>query len=51
MTRSVGIPDLLVAAVAEHHRVAVLHYDADFDHVAAITGQPAEWVVERGAVP
>lgn len=51
MTRSVGIADLLVAAVAEHHRVAVLRYDADFDHVAAVTGQPAEWVVDPGAVP
>lgn len=48
MTRSVGIPDLLVAAVAELHRVTVLHHDADFDHIASITGQPAEWVVPRG---
>jgi predicted nucleic acid-binding protein len=48
MTRSVGISDLLVAAVAELHRVTVLHYDADFEHVAAITGQPVEWVVPRG---
>lgn len=48
MTRSVGIPDLLVAAVAELHRVTVLHYDTDFDHVASITRQPAEWVVPRG---
>jgi predicted nucleic acid-binding protein len=48
MTRSVGIPDLLVAAVGELHRVTVLHDDADFDHIAAITGQPAEWVAPRG---
>ncbi|HEU0127754.1 MAG TPA: PIN domain nuclease [Pseudonocardiaceae bacterium] len=51
MTRSVGIPDLLVGAVAELHRVTVLHYDADFDHISGITGQPTEWVVPRGAVP
>jgi predicted nucleic acid-binding protein len=48
MTRAVGIPDLLVAAVAERHRVTVLHYDGDFDHVAALTGQAAEWVAPRG---
>ena len=51
MTRSAGIPDLLIAAVAERHRVIVLHYDADFEHVAAITGQPVEWVAPRGDVP
>lgn len=50
MTRAVGIPDLLIAAVAERHRVTVLHYDADFEHVAALTGQPVEWVVPRGTV-
>ena len=49
MTRAVGMADLLVAAVAELHRVVVLHYDADFDHVGAVTGQPVEWVVPRGA--
>jgi predicted nucleic acid-binding protein len=48
--RAVSIPDLLVAAVAEIERLAVLHYDADFDLVAAITGQPVEWVVPRGSV-
>lgn len=50
MTRAVGINDLLVAAVAERHRVTVLHYDADFEHVAEITGQPVDWVVPRGSV-
>ena len=49
--RSVGLPDLLVAAVAEQEHVAVLHYDADYDLVAQITGQPVRWVVPRGAVP
>jgi predicted nucleic acid-binding protein len=44
------VPDLLVAVVAEVHRVPVLHYDDDFHRVAAITGQPVEWVVGRGAV-
>lgn len=50
MTRAVGIPDLVIAAVAERHRVTVLHYDSDFVHVAAITGQPVDWVVPPGAV-
>ena len=28
----------------------VLHYDADFDRIAAVTGQPCEWVVPAGSV-
>ncbi|GAA1664426.1 type II toxin-antitoxin system toxin ribonuclease C21 [Glycomyces endophyticus] len=46
--RSVKIPDLLVAATAERHRVRVLHYDRDFDHIAEVTGQATEWVVPAG---
>ena len=49
--RSVGLPHLLVAAVAEREHVTVLHYDADYDLVAQITGQPVRWVVPRGVVP
>jgi predicted nucleic acid-binding protein len=49
--RAVKLPDLVIAAVAENHRLVLLHYDSDFDHVAAVTGQAAEWVVARGAVP
>jgi len=49
--RAVGFPDLLVAAVAERERVTVLHYDADYDLIARITGQPLQWVVPRGTVP
>jgi predicted nucleic acid-binding protein len=48
--RAVPLPDLLIAAVAERHRVTVLHYDADYDLIAATTGQPAEWVVPRGSI-
>lgn len=44
------VPDLLIAAAAEAHGLAVLHYDADFDRIAAITGQPCEWVVPAGSV-
>jgi predicted nucleic acid-binding protein len=49
--RAVGLPDLLVAAVAERERVTVLHYDGDYDLIAKITGQPVRWVVPRGTVP
>ncbi|MBO0807549.1 MAG: PIN domain nuclease [Actinobacteria bacterium] len=49
--RAVGLPDLLVAAVAERERVTILHYDGDYDLIAKITGQPAQWVVPRGTVP
>jgi len=49
--RAVGLPDLLIAAVAERERVTVLHYDSDYDLIAHITGQPTQWVVPRGTVP
>jgi len=44
------VPDLLIAAVAEAASLTVLHYDADFDHIAAVTGQPTQWIVERGSI-
>jgi predicted nucleic acid-binding protein len=44
------IPDLLIAAAAEEHGLTVLHYDADYDLIAAVTGQPCQWVVPAGAV-
>ena len=44
------VPDLLVAAVAEATSLTVLHYDADFDHIATVTGQPTQWIVERGSI-
>lgn len=43
------IPDLIIAAAAEASGLVVLHYDADFDRIAAVTGQPMEWVVPRGS--
>ena len=48
--RAAGVIDLLSAAVAEHHGAVVLHYDADFEHIAATTGQPHKWVVPRGTL-
>ena len=49
--RGVGIPDLLIAAVAERAEVAVLHYDGDFDLIGSVTGQKVEWIVPSGSVP
>ena len=46
----VPLPDLLIAAVAEVNGLAVIHYDADFDRIAAVTGQLCEWVVPRGSI-
>ena len=46
-----GIPDLLIAAVAERNALTVLHYDKDFDLIAKVTGQSMEWVVPAGSVP
>jgi predicted nucleic acid-binding protein len=44
------IPDLLIAAAAEGRSLSVLHYDADFDRIAAVTGQPCQWVLPAGSV-
>ena len=31
-------------------RCDVLHFDADFDQIASVTGQGCEWVVRAGAI-
>lgn len=46
--RAVSIRDLLIAAVAERAGLVVVHYDADFDLIAAVTRQPMQWVVPKG---
>lgn len=48
--RSVTIPDLLIAAAAELAGATVWHYDEDYDRIAAVTGQPTEWIVPRGTL-
>lgn len=48
--REIGMADLLIAAVAERHAVALLHYDSDFETIAEVTGQDARWVVPQGSV-
>ena len=44
------LPDLLVAAAAEALHLSVLHYDVDFEHISAVTGQAHQWVVPAGTV-
>ena len=46
----VPIPDLIIAATAEAAGLIVLHYDRDYDVIAEVTGQPVEWVAERGSL-
>ncbi len=48
--RSVTIADLIIAAAAESVGDIVWHYDEDFDRIAAITGQPCEWIAPRGSL-
>lgn len=48
--RGIALPDLILAAAAARAGLTVLHYDSDFERIAAITGQPVEWVVPRGSV-
>ena len=49
--RAASIRELLVAATAERHALAVLHYDGDYDLIASVTSQPSQWVVPRGSIP
>lgn len=48
--RHFRLPDLIIAATAEQHGATVLHYDADYDRIAAITGQPVEWAAPKGSL-
>jgi len=48
--RAAGVIDLLTAAVAEYHGAVILHYDADFEHIASVTGQAHKWIVPQGGV-
>ncbi len=48
--RAVPLPDLLIAACAENAGLTVLHYDADYERIAKLTGQAVQWVVPRGSV-
>jgi predicted nucleic acid-binding protein len=47
--RGASLPDLIVASCAEDAGLTVMHYDADYDRIADVTGQPVQWVVPRGS--
>ncbi|MBK6668195.1 MAG: PIN domain-containing protein [Actinobacteria bacterium] len=44
----ISLPDLMIAAAAEAVDAVLLHYDSDFDRIAAVTGQATKWIVPRG---
>ena len=46
----IPIPDLIISAAALVAGLVVLHYDADFERIAAVGGAPHEWVVQQGSV-
>lgn len=48
--RNFRLPDLIIAATAEVHGATVLHYDIGYDRIAAVTGQPVEWVAAKGSL-
>jgi len=48
--RSVRHPDLLIAAAAEAAGLTVLHYDEDYDRIAAVTAQGTSWLAPRGSL-
>ncbi len=48
--RRVKIPDLLIAAVAARNDIVLVHYDADYDVIAGITGQRTRWAAPRGSL-
>ena len=47
--RAPSVPDLIIAAAAELAGLTVLHCDKDFDLIASVTGQPAEWLNALGS--
>lgn len=43
------VPDLMLAAIAQAGSATVLHYDADYERIADVTGQAHEWIIPRGS--
>lgn len=48
--RAVKLPDLLIAAASERAGLPLVHYDADYDRIAAVTGQATQWVAAQGTL-
>lgn len=49
LVRAAGVNDLMIAAAAIVHGATVLHYDADYEHIARVANLAHEWVVPRGS--
>lgn len=48
--RSVPPADLLLAAAAEDAQVQLVHYDRDYERIAAVGDLRQEWLVKDGAL-
>ena len=48
--RQATFTDCLIAAAAESAGIGLLHYDADFDAIASVTGQPTRAVSSIGSL-
>lgn len=48
--RRVPPPDLLIAATAELANAPLVHYDRDYERIAAVTAQQHVWFVPDGAL-
>jgi predicted nucleic acid-binding protein len=48
--RAAGVVDLLTAATAEHYGATLLHYDRNFDHIAAVSRQQTRWIAPVGTL-
>jgi predicted nucleic acid-binding protein len=49
--RSAGAIDVLIAAIAVQYDATVIHYDADYQHIAdAVPEFRHEWVAKRGTL-
>jgi predicted nucleic acid-binding protein len=48
--RSVGVHDLLTAALVAAHNLSVVHYDSDFETAATVLAFEHRWVLPRGTL-
>ena len=48
--RSVGVHDLLTAALAADHNLTVVHYEPDFETAATVLAFEHRWVLPRGTL-
>ncbi len=51
LLRAAGAVDTVIAAYAIKNGATLLHYDRDFDHIAAVTSSFRQrWIVPRGSI-